>query len=327
VGGVRNGVRMPRARFPDALGTAFRVSEAIGAGATRSALESPELERIFHGARVRVEPARADRGAPLWKVAEKDLERRIAAYLPLMPEGAFFTGPTAAFLWGVPLPRGIHSALHVGVHHPRTAPLREGIRGVQVKPHMAGVVTRNDRRVTDPASTWASLGGSLALYDLVAAADAFIRIPRHPGGFRPPERPPHARREELSSALAAGRRRGAANLRAALERARTGSSSRKETHMRLILVDGGLAEPVLDHDVFGPHGFVGCLDAAYPAQRVGVEYEGDGHLTRRQLERDIDKYEALAALGWHVVRLTSYHVDTVPGEAVRRVRTALTARR
>jgi hypothetical protein len=127
--------------------------------------------------------------------------------------------------------------------------------------------------------------------------------------------------------LAAGRRRGAANLRAALERARTGSSSRKETHMRLILVDGGLAEPVLDHDVFGPHGFVGCLDAAYPAQRVGVEYEGDGHLTRRQLERDIDKYEALAALGWHVVRLTSYHVDTVPGEAVRRVRTALTARR
>ena len=40
-----------------------------------------------------------------------------------------------------------------------------------------------------------------------------------------------------------------------------------------------------------------------------VEVEGDHHRTdRRQWDRDIEKYNAYAALGWEVVRLTSTHV-------------------
>jgi len=318
---------MPRHALPQEMGLSFRVGEARRAGVRRARLDAPDLERIFHGGRVRRERFGVADDEPPWVRERHDLERRIAAYLPLLPAGAFFTGPTAAHLWEAPLPLGIHDRLHVAVHHPRTAPLRAGIRGVQVLPRMARVVTRHGIPVTDPGTTWASLGGTLGLYDLVAVADALIRVPRHPGGFRPPERAPFASREDLAFALAAGRRRGAPLLRAALERARTGASSRQESRLRLVLVDGGLPEPVLDHDVFGPLGFVGCLDAAYPDRRVGIEYEGDGHLTRAQLERDIDKYEALAALGWRIVRLTSHHIDRAPGEAVRRVRAALSQHR
>lgn len=195
---------MPRPPLPHTLGLSFRVGAALSAGAARTRLETSDLRRVFHGARMRADEFVAPADAPPWVRERADLERRIAAYLPLMPEGAFLTGPTAAFAWGAPLPLGVHGVLFVAVHHPRTAPLRAGIRGVHVLPRMARVVARDGVPVTDPASTWASLGGVLGLYDLVAVADAFIRVPRHPGGFRPPARPALATREELAAALTAG---------------------------------------------------------------------------------------------------------------------------
>jgi hypothetical protein len=54
-----------------------------------------------------------------------------------------------------------------------------------------------------------------------------------------------------------------------------------------------------------------------------VEYESDGHLSRGQLERDIDKYTDYTAAGWTPVRLTGQHVFRAPAEAVRRVADAL----
>lgn len=80
---------------------------------------------------------------------------------------------------------------------------------------------------------------------------------------------------------------------------------------------------MLDHDVFGPHGeFLGCSELAYPHERVAIEYESDRHLTRAQLERDIDKYTAYAAAGWRTIRVTSSHVFRYPRELVRRVAVA-----
>ncbi len=249
------------------------------------------------------------------------------AYRLVMPARAFFVGATAAMALGIPLPLGLHGDLHVGVRHPGTAPRRAGIAGVQVLPRMVRVIRHGGFAVSSPASTWAMLGGVLGRYDLVAAADAILRVPRHPGGFRPPQGSALATRTQLAAALDAGRRRGGRDMRWALERARTGASSRPESWLRLILVQGGLPEPVLDHDVVGPHGeFLGCSELVYPAARVAVEYESDRHLTRAQLERDIDKYEAYAAIGWRIVRLTRTHIFTVPGEVVRRVRAALEAR-
>ncbi|MGN8552525.1 UNVERIFIED_CONTAM: hypothetical protein OHV15_08075 [Microbacterium sp. SLM126] len=314
---------MPRLALPDSLGSAFTVGAARSAGVGESRLRGRDLEQLTHGTRIRVldEPR-----APLeaWAAKEHRLRRRIEAYLPAMPEDAFFLGPTAAALYGLPLPPGPDLPLHVGVPHPRSAPRRRGVTGVQILPRMARLTVVGGFRITDVPTTWATLGGHLGVNDLVAVADAIIRVPRHPGGFRPPERGPFGTIDDLHAALDVGRRPGAVSLRTALARARDGASSRPESWLRLVLVDGGLPEPALDYDVLGQHGeFLGCSELAYPERRVAVEYESDGHLERAQLERDIDKYTAYSAAGWQTVRLTRRHVFAAPREAVRRVRGAL----
>lgn len=325
--GMRQSGRMPRrAALPDELGDSFRVADARARGVGEQRLTAADLESLFHGARIAV---RGDlgisRSSPAWRREQDDLARRLAAYRPVMPGGAFFAGVTAARLWDLPLPPGVHRTLRVGVLHPRTAPSRAGVRGVQVLPRMARIVRRGGDLVTDPATTWAMLGGDLGRNDLVAVADAVLRIPRRPGGFGFGVEPALGTRDELVAALAAGRRRGAAALREALELARTGSSSRPESWVRMILVDAGLPEPVLDLDVYDDetHRFLGAVDLAYPAWRVAIEYEGAGHLEPGQLARDIDKYHDLHRAGWTVIRLTSDLVFRHPEEAVRRIRRAL----
>jgi hypothetical protein len=184
--------------------------------------------------------------------------------------------------------------------------------------------------VADPATTWAMLGGMLRHpYDLVAAGDAIVRTPRIPGPTPRIERDAWGTVAELDVALRAGRRRGAAALRDALRRIRAGSASRMETWVRLIIVDAGLPEPVIDHDVFDWRGrFVGCVDLAYPHLRIAIEYEGDQHRTDpRQWQRDIEKHEALADLGWRVIRVSRDHVFSDPESISRRVRAAIAAQR
>ncbi len=181
-------------------------------------------------------------------------------------------------------------------------------------------------RVTDPASTWASLGSMLFEDELVAAADAVIRIPRYPGGFQEVDQTPLATIADLRRVTERKGRPGAPRLRRALELARNGASSPPETQIRLIIHDAGLPEPVLDFDVRAVNGsFLGCSELAYPELRIAIEYESDGHLTREQLQRDIDKYQDYAEAGWIVVRLTSQHVYRDRAEAVRRIRVARAA--
>lgn len=101
-----------------------------------------------------------------------------------------------------------------------------------------------------------------------------------------------------------------------------------ETRSRLIIVDAGLPEPDLNHIIRAPDGeFVACVDLAYPRARVALEYEGEHHLTDpRQWATDIARYEALAGLGWFVLRITKHDVFDGRSALVRRVRTALAAR-
>ena len=124
--------------------------------------------------------------------------------------------------------------------------------------------------MTDPATTWALLAAGLRHpYDLVAVGDAIVRADRMPGPRSRILRPALATFADLDAAIADGRR-GVRSLRDARKRVRIGAASRMETWMRLTVVDAGLPEPVLDHDVYDAFGrFLGCLDAAYPEARVG----------------------------------------------------------
>lgn len=109
-------------------------------------------------------------------------------------------------------------------------------------------------------------------------------------------------------------------------RVRAGAASRPETWTRLTLVDAGLPEPAIDHDVYDARGFIGCVDLAYPERRIAIEYEGDHHRTdSAQWNRDIEKHDRLAAAGWRVIRVTREDVFSRPGVLVGRVRRALAA--
>jgi hypothetical protein len=130
--------------------------------------------------------------------------------------------------------------------------------------------------------------------------------------------------DQLGAAINAGRRPGLVALRDAFGRIRPGSWSRPESWVRLILVDAGLPEPVLNFDAFSDGGlFLGCVDLAYPELKIAIEYEGAHHWsTAAQIQHDIDRLDRLVENGWRIVRLTKRHVFMDPTEVVRRVATA-----
>ncbi|WP_221584254.1 hypothetical protein [Microbacterium sp. G2-8] len=311
----------PPLELPDELGEAFAVRAARAAGVTEKCLRNRALAAPFRGARTFEAVDSTDPGP---EGERADAWRRIRAYAEIMPEHAFFVGPTAALIGGVPLPVGLHSHLHVGVEFPRTPPRRPGIRGTRIG--VSGHVSRMHRlRVADPALTWATLGPHLREYDLVAATDYLLRIPRAPGGLvRLDRTDPYTTSVALAGILSEHRWRAAPNLRHALDRARTGASSRPETWSRLLIVDAGLPEPVLDHDVYDDaHVFIGAADLAYPHRKLAIEYEGEGHLDRVQFERDIERFARYEEADWSYVRLTSRHVFHLSHEVSRRVRRKL----
>ncbi|QDZ15026.1 endonuclease domain-containing protein [Humibacter ginsenosidimutans] len=301
-------------------------------------MRAADLEIPFRGVRRAADagPAPAtpsnEPGGIAWSVAESSILESAHDYACCMTQHEFFSHVTAAVIWGIPIPHAlvVPDELHVSVLAPHRASKRPNVSAHQARAGRV-TVTRHPAtglRVSSPASTWASLGAVLTHhYDVVAAADAVVRVPRMPAGF---PFPPDARTEplasvaELKASVAAGRRVGVEALRTALPRVRTGAASRPEAWTRLTLVDNGLPEPVLDYDVFDEYGtFVACLDMAYPELKIAIEYDGDHHRTdRQQWSRDIDRLEALAALGWHVIRVDSRLLFRAPGELVRRVRAA-----
>lgn len=317
--------------LPDGLREAFAVADARSLGASERRLRGPDLEAPFRGARISIdlqEDAEDAEDADEWKQRRDEHLRLMRAYLPVLAPNGFFCGPSAAVLWRIPLSSQAWPSehLHVGIHRPRRAPRRPDVRGYQFTRGFVHVTEHEGMPVTDAASTWATLGRVLRDDDLVAATDHVLRVPRHPGGFRPVTETALSTREELAVLTERKGRPGAPALRRALDLARTGAASPPETRIRLILGDAGLPEPVLDFDVYDEWGsFLGCSELAYPELKIAIEYESDGHLTRAQLQRDIDKYQSYAEAGWTVVRLTSAHVYRSPSEAVRRVRQARAA--
>jgi len=261
-----------------------------------------------------------------WDRAERErVLRKVRAYREIMPPHAFFAGRTAAVIRSLPIAHG--EELEVAVYAPARAARRSGIRGIKVAPALATVHEHLGCRLTSPASTWAMLAHELSVRELVRIGDAIVSVPRDSKGI------PHphdclATVDHLRNAAAAGPRRGAPKLRAAIESIRAGSSSPLETDYRLDAEAAGLPEPELDVDIFDSRGHrIGFTEIVYRAQRVLVEIEGDHHRTNRaQRNRDIEKYAAYVAEGWEVVRLTSLHIRGASPRATSVVRDVLLRR-
>ncbi len=253
------------------------------------------------------------------------MRQRLRSYAARMGRGAFFTHHSAAVCWGLPVPLAPGALVHVAVLAPHRAPRGAGIVGHAISPHLVTVREHDGLRVSSPASVWVQLGAVLEVADLVAVGDAIIRVPRGRHGRLLDASTALATLDQLEAAAHAGNRKGAARIRAALPLLRQGASSRPETHLRISLLGAGLPEPELDGEVRSAAGLLlGISEIVFRTWRVAVEYEGDQHRTdRRQWNRDIHKYEAYRAAGWHVIRITAEHLYGRRPIAVARVRDGL----
>ena len=115
-------------------------------------------------------------------------------------------------------------------------------------------------------------------------------------------------------------RRGIVVVRELIPLARPQSESPMESEARLVMVDGGLPEPVLQYEIIDRDGELWRVDFAWPELRLAVEYDGfDWHSSPQQLRRDRRKRAALQDLGWRVLSIVSDDVRRRPAELVRRI--------
>jgi hypothetical protein len=81
--------------------------------------------------------------------------------------------------------------------------------------------------------------------------------------------------------------------------------SPQETQLLWLLRQLGFPPPVPQYEVRHQGEFVGRLDAAYPEQRVGLEYQSyEHHLGKFALDHDNDRRRKFKNLGWEVLEVT-----------------------
>ncbi|HAM28170.1 MAG TPA: hypothetical protein DCP11_16150 [Microbacteriaceae bacterium] len=239
-----------------------------------------------------------------------------AAYAARMSPDQFFSHGTAAELHQFPIRARGAQLLHVSVAEPAHPPQARGVKGHRLAEGTA-VVTRNGLRLVSAEVAWCQLARELSHNELVVVGDFLVRRKRPLSSL--------AKLRAVVDAL--GAVRGVRAMRRALEDVRAGTDSPMETRVRLLLVAGGLPEPVIHFAVRDADGFfVATPDLAYVKERIAIEYEGEFHQTdRRVYAEDIARREALGRAGWLVILVISDHLSR-PQFVVRRVATALRER-
>ncbi|WP_127473305.1 hypothetical protein [Microbacterium sulfonylureivorans] len=254
-----------------------------------------------------------------WDYVHAIVTAKAQAVAKGMTPAAVFSHATAAHLHGMPLPPrlALSTTLHVSVARQEDRPRIDGIDS-HLSPRDVRTVARvGDLRVTPPVSTWVALASVLTVRELIVVGDHLVR-----------RRAPDATVADLRRAVerSAGRH-GIKRLRAAVELVRPRTDSPKETELRMILLDHGLPEPVVNHPIRDQwdrlirHG-----DLAYPDHRVLIEYDGEIHrLDEAQYRLDKEQLDRILAEGWVVIHVLKQHL-THPRGIAARVRRALQAR-
>ncbi|KNY05898.1 endonuclease domain-containing protein [Microbacterium sp. GCS4] len=303
-----------RSDLPHELGDSFSLSQASALGVRRGRADATDLARPFPGIRAFQPPT--------------TFLETVSCYVPRLRDGQRFVGTTAVRLWGLPCPTGWRAdePLHIAVGHRRNPPRTHGVAGRRLALSRAQTWRVHGVPVVDPVAAVLSCAPELTADQLVVMLDAVITSSGNYPGLREVRRP-RVTREELASRVQDWRgSAGIATVRWALRRTRDAVESPKETQTRLLIVDAGLPEPVIQHEVWSGGEFVARVDLAYPDQRIAIEYEGDGHRTdKAQWRRDIARQRRLEDLGWIVIRLTQHDLDA-PTDVISRIRRALAAR-
>jgi very-short-patch-repair endonuclease len=167
---------------------------------------------------------------------------------------------------------------------------------------------------TSEARTWVDLAAFLSLHDLVAVGDSILHENPDPTAL-------------AAAVRRASGRRGIVRARAALPLLDGDSRSRPESHLRCVLVDGGLPKPEVNKAAQNARGeWLAEPDLLYRAARLAIEYNGADHAVPKRMRNDITRELDLAIDDWHTLVVGPSEVFEQPERTVAHVRSLLDRR-
>lgn len=273
--------------------TTAQASQFLTRRGLESSVDCGALQRVWHGIYSRDSPTVAIRLRGLDLLTGSAVAACMA---------------TAAAAWGFDTeqPKELH------VLNPDGAQLRSS-RGLVVHRRTGAPLTiLAGRPATTPSWTAIEVARGLARPRALATLDAALRSGT-------------CSREELERAvgLQAGRR-GVVTAREMLALASPQAESPMESEARLVMLDGGLPPPVLQHEIVDLNGRVWRVDFAWPEYRVAAEYDGvDWHSGPEALRRDRTRTAALQDVDWVAVPMIADDVRRYPAQLVRRIESRL----
>ncbi|MEJ1088761.1 DUF559 domain-containing protein [Microbacterium sp. Mu-80] len=302
-----------RIALPASLGSHFTVGRARDAGIGRGRSDAADLARPFHGVRSLAAP--------------EAIEARVASLVPRLSAHHRIGGSTAAQLWRLPVPAELLADEDLVVYAPTGSvrPRTRGVKGLRLARERLTTHDLDGAMVLDPVATLFTCAARLSVAQAVILIDAIVTTADNYPRLRCDR--PFVTREDIADRLVVwGRFPGCGTIRAALALARDGAESPKETETRMLLVERGLPEPVVQYQVYDGWRQIARVDLAYPDLKIAIEYEGDGHRTsKKQWRRDIQRQRDLEDRGWIVIRLTQQDL-TEADAVIARIRNAIATR-
>jgi hypothetical protein len=293
-------VPTPPARPPQLVGRVFRGSSVVAKGLlTKKQLRSSVWRRLR-------QDVYADAALPVTH------RLMVIAVGLMLPEGAGFTGRSAATLWGMPDLADLTDPVDV---------LVPGVRwnagpGVRVRSLPGGqeLVRRGRWLCASRVDTaldmirWGGTDDAVVLLDRLCL-EGMVRLD-----------------DVRAAALELPRCRGSARARQVVRLADGIAESPQETRLRLLLGRAGLPAPIAQCRVFDRHGFIARVDFAYPDLRIAIEYDGLWHAEPGQFAKDRERLNRLSAADWIVLHVTAADMRQ-PERLAERVRVLRSRRR
>ena len=321
--------------LPDALaGRAFSVAEALAAGLTEKQLRRAGLRSPHYGVRAPARPELNSCGGDKKELTFEEMRRnvldRCADYAPRLGPLAAFSGPTAAIILGLPLPRRLMTPekLHIAVPLKKPKPGPGEIESRRLREDLFVSGWLSGLRVLDPLAAFLTCCRILDAREATIMLDAVITTKAHYPGLLFSHRP-GATIERVREVVKTLRRfHGGRVANDAFNACRERVASPKETETRLLLVGAGLPEPEVNGDVLDHEGWqIAEVDLLYRAEKIAIEYEGDHHRTsEQQWRRDLERERDLKALGYEYIRVTQETLAEYPHKLVAQITRLLETR-